>query len=142
MVFQMRPSRLCYFIAPRFLWGSMAKGLFMSLPSSLTELFLEGAALSALGSKGCWEQDKHSHFFLGPALFSEGPHTRVGHPGPCIVPEERLWRPQTPWGCWSWDLSGEARETLRTNHIYTQVTLVSLVIKGKPEGRGRIPERK
>ena len=35
-----------------------------------------------------------------------------------------------------------AQAALRTDHVYIQVKLIRLLIKGQPEGRERIPERK
>lgn len=57
------------------LLGELGKGI-IHFPSSSTRLYLQGPTLSALGRKGCWEEDKDSHFLPGPVVFSEG------HPGP------------------------------------------------------------
>ena len=51
--------------------GELGKRI-IHFPSSSIRLYLEGPTLSALGRKGCWEEDKDSHFLPGPAVFSEG----------------------------------------------------------------------
>lgn len=43
---------------------------------------------------------------------------------------------------WSQDISKDAQKGLRAKHMYIQLKLVRLIIKGQPEGRERIPGRK
>ena len=45
--------------------GELGKEI-IHFPTSSTRLYLEGPTLSALGRKGCWEEDKDSHFLPGP----------------------------------------------------------------------------
>lgn len=117
---------------------------------------------STLFSGGAWQRD----YSLPPHF----PHKALWRGGSsvCSGKEGALGG---GWGQWflspslfssvkilrrAWDIPGLGRfrreaagchgdpgpGVLRANHVYIQVKLVKLIIKGQPEGRERIPERK